>query len=74
MDAAMQSSRAIPDSRILRRSRRGSMQAVISEALPCLGILAVVGSAMLLCGWQIEQVRLSDDPTPAVANPVQAYP
>jgi hypothetical protein len=46
----------------------------INEGLACVGALALISAVMLLCGWQIEQVRLSDAAAPAVASPVQAYP
>jgi hypothetical protein len=46
----------------------------IAEGLACVGALALISAVMLLCGWRIEQVRLSDAQVPAVASPVQAYP
>jgi hypothetical protein len=42
--------------------------------LACLRTLALLSSLMLLCGWQIEQLRLSDAAVPVVADPVHPYP
>jgi hypothetical protein len=58
------------------RHGRGSAPdtAWINEGLACIGALALISAVMLLCGWRIEQVRLSDAAAPAVASPVQAYP
>jgi hypothetical protein len=68
------SNRAIRDRLAGQNPGLSLKSAGIGEVLACLRTLALLSSLMLLCGWQIEQLRLSDAAVPVVADPVHPYP